>query len=98
MVVDLLPRDPIGLVLVDLGVQEPRIADHAAGVEGHFEGEGQFEFARRKIPRPTGEDFPEEVPPEVARASLVRAGPREDPDIVRRRVDLEHVEGEVGAL
>src|SRR2546423_5261652 len=98
MLVDLFARDPIRFVLVDLGVQEPGVADHAPGVERHLESEGQLEFPCREVAGPPAQDLPEVVPAQVPGPPLVRARPGEHTRIGRRRVDLEHVEGQVDAF
>src|SRR5256885_1144110 len=98
MLVDLFARDPIRFVLVDLGVQEPGVADHAPGVERHLESEGQLEFPCREVAGPAAQDLPEVVAAQVPGPPFVRARPREHARVGRRRVDLEHVEGQVDAF
>src|SRR5438132_8960422 len=95
MAIDVLPGESLRFVLVDLRVQEPGFAHHAAGVEGHLEPEGQFVFPRREVPGSTAQDLPEVIAPKIPGTLLIRPGPREDPGVGGCRIDLEHVERKI---
>src|SRR2546427_745830 len=96
--VDLSARFSSGFALVALGVQERGIADHARGVERHLESKRQLEPPRREVAGPSAQDLPEVVPPQVPGSTFVGPGPGEHARIARRRVDLEHVEGQIDAF
>src|SRR6267143_5644785 len=98
VVLDLFARDPIGFVLVHLRVQEPGIADHSSGVKGHLESERQFELPGREVAGPSAQDLPEVIPAQVPCSAFVGTRPGEHAGVARRRVDLEHVEGQIGAF
>src|SRR5256886_15163624 len=73
MAVDVLAGETLRLVLIDLRVQEAGFANHAAGVEGHFESERQLVLPRREVAGSASEDLPEVIAAEVPRPLLVRA-------------------------
>src|SRR3989449_4852210 len=96
--VDVFPGEALRLVLVDLRVQEARVAHHAAGVEGHLESEWQLVLPRREVAGTAAEDLPEIVAVEVPGPLFVRARPGEDPGVGGRCIDLEHIEWKIDAF
>src|SRR5207247_4070212 len=78
---DLLPDEPLRLLLVELRVQEAGVPDHARGVERDLRRERELVLPRREVAPPPAEDLPEVVPPEGARAALVRPRAGEDPRV-----------------